>query len=222
MVNLPDVALIDNTSQRLPCILVLDGSGSMSGQPMDELNKGLKLLSEELNKDDIARQRVQLSVLRFGGDDEVELLVDWTDAIDFAPPTIFADGRTPIGAAVREALAKIEEQKARYRENGIPFNRPWLFIITDGEPTDLDWESAAAECRQAEAMNKLTVFSIGTEDANFMKLSKFSSRQAVKLEGLRFRELFLWLSQSSRSASTAAQNTQVQLPSISGWGTVPT
>jgi len=221
-IPLPNVALIDNTSQRLPCVLVLDGSGSMNGRPVDELNKGLELLQEELNKDDVARQRVQIAVLRFGGDDVVEVLADWTDAIDFSPPTVIADGRTPMGPAVRTALTMVEEQKERYRDNGIPYNRPWMFIITDGEPTDLEWEATAAECRQAEALGKVSVFCIGTEDANFTKLGKFSSRQAVRLDGLKFRELFLWLSQSSRTASQAAQNVQVQLPSISGWGSAPT
>ena len=59
---IPDVALVDNTSQRLPCVLVLDGSSSMadSGSDTDairELNAGLKVLASELQGDDIASQR---------------------------------------------------------------------------------------------------------------------------------------------------------------------
>src|SRR5262245_4072891 len=129
---IPDVALADNTSQRLPCVLAVDGSGSMDGQAIDELNAGLRLLEEELKKDDVASQRVQLLVIRFGDLDNVEVLCDWTDAMSFTAPTVVANGVTPMGQAVRLALRKIEEQKARYRSNGIAYNRPWLFLITDG------------------------------------------------------------------------------------------
>ena len=47
METIDHIALQDNTSQRLPCVLVLDGSGSMEGNPISELNQGLKTLEEE-------------------------------------------------------------------------------------------------------------------------------------------------------------------------------
>ncbi len=74
----------------------------------------------------------------------------------FTAPTIVANGTTPLGAAVRLAMSKIDEQKARYKANGIPYNRPWVFAITDGNPNDADWELAAAACKAAEANNQLT------------------------------------------------------------------
>ena len=214
--GIPDIALTDNTSQRLPCILLLDGSGSMSGDPINQLNAGLRLLEEELKKDDVASQRVQLLVIRFGGD--VEVVTDWTDAMAFAAPPIQSDGLTPMGEAVRLALVKLEEQKLRYRNNGIAYNRPWLFLLTDGSPTDADWNAAAAESKAAEQAGKLTFFGIGVgPDADLQKLSQFSVRTPVRLDGLKFRELFLWLSRSTSSASKASQGTTVQLPPPSDW-----
>ena len=41
---IPDVALVDNTEQRTPLVLVLDRSGSMGGAPIEQLNEGLQLL----------------------------------------------------------------------------------------------------------------------------------------------------------------------------------
>ena len=218
---IPDVVLTDNTSQRLPCVLVLDGSGSMSGEPIREMNAGLKILEEELKSDDTAAQRVQLLVIRLGGDDEVDIIADWQDALDFSAPSIESNGRTPLGKAMQTALDKIEEQKENYRSHDIPYNRPWIFLITDGEPTDFDWEDAAANCRRAEDDNKVVVFTIGTEEADFDALKQFSNRSPVRLEGLKFKELFLWLSRSASSGSKASQDTEVQLPAVD-WGTVPT
>ena len=218
---IPDVVLTDNTSQRLPCALVLDGSGSMSGDAIRELNDGLKVLENELKNDDTAAQRVQLLVIRLGDDDQVQIVTDWTDAMDFSAPTIEANGRTPLGVAMRVALDKIEDQKENYRSHDIPYNRPWIFLITDGAPTDLDWESAADDCRQAEDNNKVAIFPIGTAEADFEALKKFANRAPIKLDGLKFRELFVWLSRSASSGSQAAQDSQIQLPAM-GWGTVST
>jgi uncharacterized protein YegL len=216
--TIPDVTLTENTSQRLPCILLLDSSGSMSGKPIDELNAGLHILEEDLKKDDVASQRVQLLVITFGGDGEVKILSDWTDAMAFSAPSLLANGVTPMGDAVRLALTKLEEQKAKYRANGIAYNRPWIFLITDGEPTDTDWEQAADQCRAAEQAGKLTLFGIGTgPDADIEKLQRFSTRKPVCLQGLKFRELFLWLSASTKTGSKAAQGTSVQLPPPSDW-----
>lgn len=216
-VSLPDVALRDNTSQRLPLVLLLDGSGSMADSgAIDELNAGVRLLEEELKRDDVASQRVQLMVIRFGGDAEV--LSDWTDAMSFSAPQLTASGLTPMGEAVRLGLAKLEEQKARYRSNGIAYNRPWMFVITDGEPTDGGWAQAAAQCKAAEQADRLIFFGIGVGSAaNLTTLAEFSTRKPVRLQGLKFRELFQWVSSSVKSASKQAPGSNVQLAPPSDW-----
>ncbi len=123
-----------------------------------------------------------------------------------------------MGEAVRLGLAKLEEQKARYRTHGIAWNRPWMFLLTDGEPSDADWQQAAAESKAAEQANKLIFFGVGIgAKADLTKLAQFSSRKPVPLDGLKFREMFLWLSRSTSGAATAAQGTNVQLPSPSDW-----
>ena len=218
---IPDIVLQDNTNQRLPCVLVLDGSGSMAGKPVEELNKGLELLSSELKEDDIACQRVQLLLIRVGGHEEVEIISDWTDAIDFVPPKLVANGTTPLGKGVNLALKKIEEQKKNYRDHQIQYNRPWLFIFTDGEPNDAGWEKCAEKAVESENDNKAVIFCIGSEGANFKKLQKFSTRSPLMLEGLQFEELFLWLSKSVSSTSKAAPDSSSQLAAIE-WGSVPT
>lgn len=222
-ISLPDVALRDNTSQRLPCVLLLDRSASMEDSgAIDELNAALRILEEEWKKDDIASQRVQVLVIQFGGDDEVEVVSDWTDAMAFSAPQLTANGLTPIGEAVRVGLAKLEEQKSRYRANGIAYNRPWVFLITDGQPTDDDWQQAAAECRASEQAEKLIFFGIGVGNAaDLTNLAEFSTRKPNRMQGLKFRELFLWLSRSTRSASKEASGSNVQLAPPDDWR-VPT
>jgi uncharacterized protein YegL len=219
---IPDVALAENTSQRLPCVVVLDGSTSMAnGGAIDALNDGLRLLEQDLKADDVARQRVRILVLRIGAPNDVEVVTDWVDAIDFEAPEIEANGATPLGAGVRRALVEIAEEKARYRDNGIPYNRPWLFVMTDGEPTDPDWERAANECRAAEESGQVSVFCVGVGDANMDRLGRFSPRQPLLLKGLAFREFFLWLSRSARAGSQAAPSDAIQMATPQDWAMIP-
>lgn len=220
MMTIPDVELVENNSQRTPCVLVLDGSGSMQGQPISELNEGLRVLEQELKADTTASVRVQLLIIRAGDDDEVEILSDWTDAIDFETPAIEANGRTPLGAAMAVALDKIEAQKANYDANGIPSTRPWIMLLSDGAPTDYDWREVARRCRDAEAAKKVAIFPIGTAEADLEVLSEFSTKKALRLQGLKFKELFMWLSRSVSSASKAAPDETTQLPAPEGWAEV--
>ena len=69
-IMIPDVALVDNTEQRTPLVLVLDCSGSMAGEPVSLLNEGLALLEQELKSDVIAAKRVRILVIQYGAHDE--------------------------------------------------------------------------------------------------------------------------------------------------------
>jgi uncharacterized protein YegL len=132
------------------------------------------------------------------------------------------NGNTPMGAAVKVTMQQIETQKSRYREHGITYNRPWLFLITDGAPTD-SWQSVAAECRKAEKEQKFVFYGIGVGDADMQTLSAFSSaRPPLKLAGLRFQELFRWLSESAIGGSRQAPGSRVQMAgSLGDWAEVP-
>jgi uncharacterized protein YegL len=89
--------------------------------------------------------------------------------------------------------------------------------MSDGVPTD-DWEDVAAICVAAEQAKKVNVMVIAIgPDANKEILDRFSSKKAMRIDGLKFKELFVWLSQSVRAVSQAANGEVAQLPSMAGW-----
>src|SRR5262249_30891211 len=182
----------------LPCILLLDVSGSMSGQPIAELNEGLRAYKTELLADPLAAKRVEVAVVTFGG--SVRTVCEFTTPESFNAPTLTADGNTPMGEALQTALAMLQQRKQAYRDNGIPYFRPWLCLITDGVPTD-DWRPAAKRVREGEEHRALAFFAVGVAGADFDVLKQMANRQPLKLQGLRFRDLFQWLSNSQRSLS---------------------
>ena len=61
---IPYVEFAENANERTPCILVLDCSGSMRGEPIKQLNTGLQALEKELKEDIDASSRVQLLVIK--------------------------------------------------------------------------------------------------------------------------------------------------------------
>lgn len=213
----------ENQDQRTPCVLLLDTSGSMGGKPISELNQGLKVFKQSLMEDSLARRRVEVSILTFGG--QVDLIQDFVTADQFDPPTLQVSGFTPMGAGINSALDHVAKRKKLLAEAGIPKTLPWIFMITDGSPTD-DWKRAAERVQRSSATGEMAFFAVGVQGANMHTLGRITApgRPPVKLAGLKFQELFAWLSQSLRQVSHSAAGTQVVLPPpkdwAEGWGQV--
>ena len=67
---------------------------------------------------------------------------DFVTIEQFTPPSLEADGLTPMGEAINFSIDLIEARKEIYKSHGIQYYRPWIFMITDGAPTD-DWQAAS-------------------------------------------------------------------------------
>ena len=206
----------DNPEPRCPCLLLLDTSGSMRGAPIAELNAGLAGLKDELATDSLAMKRVEIAIVSFG---PVNIQNTFCTAPNFFPPQLNADGDTPLGAAIQQGLELLRQRKDEYKSNGISFYRPWVFLITDGSPTDA-WEIAAAQVREGEATKSFAFFAVGVAGANMELLKQMSVREPLKLEGLKFRELFQWLSNSMKSVSQSIPGSTVPIQSPQGWAEV--
>ena len=214
------LSFAENPEPRCPCVLLLDTSASMKGAPLQALNEGLVQYRDELVADSLAAKRVEMALVTFGG--SVQTVSDFATAEHFAPEPLEAQGDTPMGQAISRAVDMIQERKNLYRQNGILFYRPWIFLITDGAPTDA-WQEAAARVKQGEQGKAFSFFCVGVEGANFDVLQQISVREPLKLNGLRFRELFGWLSNSQRAVSRSRTDEEVKLPNPvtpNGWAAV--
>lgn len=214
------VEFAENPEPRCPCVLLLDTSGSMQGPALDALNLGLKSFKEDLIKDSLAARRVEVAIVTFNNDIRVEQ--DFVTADQFEPPMLKAQGMTYMGGAIQKALDMIQSRKAQYRANGVAYYRPWVFMITDGapqgEPEDIV-AKAAQRLREEETNKHVAFFAVGVENADMERLSEIVVRTPVKLKGLNFVEMFLWLSASMSAVSHSKIDDQVALPPP-GWGTV--
>jgi uncharacterized protein YegL len=207
----PEFAI--NPDPRCACVLLLDTSTSMSGSRIDALNQGLKAFELDIQEDALAKRRVEIAIVTFGG--SVQKVQDFITAGNFVAPTLVAGGATPMGEAIAVGVQLVKNRKADYKSGGVLYYQPWIFLITDGEPTD-EWQSAAQMVQADTAAKALAFFAVGVEDANMQVLSSITPR-ALKLDGLKFRELFIWLSQSQKRVSASKPGEQTALPQI-GFG----
>ncbi|MFT4040996.1 MAG: VWA domain-containing protein [Thermomicrobiales bacterium] len=226
--------LVDNPEQRCPVVLVLDVSSSMQGKAISELNAGLAQFARDLKNDSLASLRVEVAIVTFGGTAQaVDVRNGRASAIAndpaqafapadaFSPPTLQASGGTPMGDAVAMGLDLLRGRKAIYREHGIPYFRPWMFVVSDGAPTDENWVAAAEQARLEESQKGVSVFPIGVDAADMGTLAMFSSqRSPAKLAGIeQFQSLFRWLSGSVAAVANSRPGEVVTLPAA-GWATI--
>ncbi len=206
----------DNPDPRVACLLLLDTSGSMKGAPIQGLNEALQIFRDEILADSLAAKRVEIGIVTFG---PVQVVTHFTSPDTFITPILVAGGDTPIGEAIRVGLDLLQERKDEYRANGISYYRPWVFLMTDGSPTD-DWMAGAELVKEAEASKALAFFPVGVEGANMDILRKLSIREPLKLHGLKFREFFLWLTASMSGVARTEPGMPVQIESPKGWAEV--
>ena len=173
-----------NPEPRCACLLLLDTSQSMNGAPIAELNRGIQQLKTELAEDALAMKRVEIAMITFG---PVETVAEFRTPDYFDPPTLVASGNTPMGEAIETGLALLKSRKDKYKDNGISYYRPWVFLITDGAPTD-NWQRATALIHEGEEKEAFSFFPIAVQGADLSVLKQLTAiNQPIKLSGLKFR-----------------------------------
>ncbi len=212
---------VTNPAPRCPVVLLLDTSASMSGEPIRELQEGLKQFLTETSEDETASMSVELEVITFG--DRVEVAAPFAPVftINDNQPRLAASGMTPLGEALRLADQELKSRRRLYKNKGISSYKPWVVLMTDGGPND-DWEGPARSMRTLGEEHKLQYIGIGIgAGADFDTLRQILPAHPgpVKLKGLCFKEFFSWLTDSlkSVSASSVAEQDQVRLGNVDSW-----
>lgn len=219
MSALKNPEFLENPENRCPVILILDTSASMEGDPIQALNEGLAAFKFDVEQDALASLRVEVAIITFGS--TVTLFQNFITIDDFTAPMLATEGRTPLGEALLLGLDTLNNRKEIYKKSGIGYYRPWMFLITDGAPTDGDlWIKASTTIHDLVQRNKLSFYTVGVEGADREVLEKIAapSYPPLWIRDLQFTNLFKWLSASVRRVSVGKIGVEmIKLPSSEGW-----
>ncbi len=185
-------------SRRLPIYLLLDASGSMSGAPIEAVNRGVEIFKQEVQSDPFASETVHVGIVVFNS--SAQMITNGLVPIDqLDVPNLDAGGLTALGSAFRV----LKDSLDRDLKKSIPGEKkgdwkPLVFILTDGMPTD-DWEGPRSEILQRQANKVLNMVTVGCgPDLDDENLKKISVGATFRMDNSdeSFKAFFKWVSQS--------------------------
>ena len=104
----------------MACVLLLDTSGSMVGDPINSLNKAINDFKEQTSMDELAQKRVDIAIIEFN--DTARVVQEFTPLSMMQPVTLSATGCTAMGAGIELAIDKVKER--------IKYFQPYFSIRT--------------------------------------------------------------------------------------------
>ena len=208
---------VNNSAPRCPVILLLDTSYSMEGEPIKQLNAAVRQFLRETADDEAASMSVELEIIKF--DDGAEVVMPFTQICDVKSYHDLTLGPcTSLGAGLTLAKKELKARRKLYQEAGISSYKPWLIVMTDGDPNDA-WQQPADDMLKLSEKMGIMYLGIGLGDMANMELLGEIIPDTCRLQGLKFKAFFRWLTDSLKcvSSSTVAEEDNIQLPGIQSW-----
>ncbi|MGV8122654.1 MAG: VWA domain-containing protein [Candidatus Xenobiia bacterium LiM19] len=189
---------MDTVYRRLPVYLLLDCSGSMSGEPIEAVRQGVKALLADLRSDPQALETAYLSVITFSS--SARQVCPLTELMIFREPALDAQGSTSMGEALTLLERCIENEVRKSTPTQKGDWKPLVFLMTDGQPTD-NWEAPADRIRQKERCNIIACAAGSGADSALLKRTAGIVVELNNLQPDTLKAFFKWVSISIRSTS---------------------
>lgn len=193
--------------RRLPVYLLIDTSGSMSGEPIEAVKTGVQTLVSSLRQDPYALETAYLSVITF--DSSAQQRVPLTELPQFQMPSIQASGSTAMGEALTLVAKCADKEVAKSTAEVKGDWKPLVFLLTDGEPTD-DLDRGIKEFKTRKW--GLVIACAAGPGSNTGPLAKITESvvQLDTTDSAAFKAFFKWVSASvsasSKSVETAGKD----------------
>ena len=186
-INIPENKSISSATKKLPCVILIDTSGSMSADQQKLVN-GMEELKKYLSDDEMACSSVEVSIVTF--DNEARVAEPFGPINDLCIPSINCNGMTAMHAAVDIGLKTIDKRRSEYKQYGLSSYRPWMYM-------------------RRQENQKLFFFPVAIGDTVDEKLlgSLHPDNEIFSIDRDRITKAFQWLSDSLSSVSGTKSGT---------------
>lgn len=184
--------------RRLPVYLLLDCSGSMSGEPIEAVKQGIKTLIAELKGDPQALETAFLSIITF--DSSARQVSPLTELMLFKEPQIQAGGATALGGALKVLADCIKTEVHTSTATQKGDWKPLVFVMTDGAPTDNIDEGIDA-LKQVSTGNIIACGAGANANASTLKKITNNVLMMNNLTAGDMAQFFAWVSSSIKASS---------------------
>jgi uncharacterized protein YegL len=189
--------------RRLPVYLLLDTSGSMSGEPIEAVKNGVQLMISSLRQNPQAIETAYISVISF--DSSARQLVPLTDLATFQMVDLKATGTTALGEALRLVSQSIDSEVVKTTDIKKGDWKPLVFIFTDGIPTD-DWQGGLAEFKKRKTAFTVACGAGSKADNNVLKQITDNVVSLDTADSQSIGKFFTWVTASIGVSSTKVED----------------
>ncbi|TKG95197.1 VWA domain-containing protein [Puteibacter caeruleilacunae] len=198
--------------RRLPVYLVLDVSGSMTGEPIEAVKNGIKTMIAALRQDPYALETAHISVITFNHN--AQQVAPLIELAMFQEPQITASGTTSVGAALSLLSDKIESEVKKTTVEQKGDWKPLVFFMTDGLPTD-DWKAGLNKFKKQKCGMVVACAAGQHADTTILKEITKNVVSLDTADSASIQAFFKWVSSSVSVSSAKIENETAETSSIS-------
>lgn len=197
--------------RRLPVYLLLDTSGSMSGEPIEAVKNGVQVMISSLRQNPQAIETAYLSVITFNS--AATQLIPLTDLASFQMQEIKASGTTSLGEALSLVSRCIDNEVQQTTTEKKGDWKPLVFIMTDGVPTD-NWQNGLAEFKRRKVAFTVACAAGSGADTNVLKQITDNVVSLDTADGNSIAKFFAWVTASIGVSSTKVEDSGKEVTGI--------
>lgn len=182
---------------RMACVLLLDTSASMSGEPINNIINALYDFKEQTSFDELAQKRIDIAVVEFNDGARV--------AQNFVPLECLKSQvncsskvASEMGTGINLAIDIIKERNNLYARTGTLWYKPWIIMFSQDKSSD-DISVARQKVIRMERDGKLTFYSINADNKfNIDSLGRSITKLCMNICDVSFKGIFesTWLVES--------------------------
>lgn len=204
--------------RRLPIYFLVDVSESMVGEPIQQVQDGMRMIVQELRTDPYALETAHISVIAFAG--KAKSVSPLTELYKFYPPVFPIGGGTSLGAALDFLMDDMDKTLIKTTTEQKGDWKPIVFLFTDGTPTDNPSNAFARWNNNYRRKANIVAISIG-DNVNTQLLGQISNNvlRLKQTDEISFKAFFKWVTASIKATSVSVSDVgddEVKLASTTG------